>query len=83
MVEAFNDLPHIIVSPNARDMLQVKNVDGKQVAGSKLLMQVNLGTIFSDIIKDNPTIKNKVGEHAFCYIISRLGSVRCFTNSYK
>jgi hypothetical protein len=83
LVEAFNDHPHIIVSPNARDMLQVKNVDGKKVVGPKLLTQVGLGTIFFDIIKDNPIIKNKVGEHAFRYIISGLGSVCCFTNSYK
>jgi hypothetical protein len=53
------------------------------VAVPKLLTQVGLGTIFSDIIKDNPTIKNKVGERAFRYIISGLGSVCCFTNSYK
>jgi hypothetical protein len=57
LVEAFNDHPHIIVSPNARDTLQVKNADGKKVAVPKLLMQVGLGTIFSNIIKDNPTIK--------------------------
>ncbi len=61
----------------------MKNADGKKVAVPKLLMQVGLGTIFSDIIKDNPTINNKVGERAFRYIISGLGSVRCFTNSYK
>jgi hypothetical protein len=83
LVEAFNDHPHVIVSPNARDTLQVKNADGKKVAVPKLLTQVCLGAIFSDIIKDNPTIKNKVGERAFCYIISGLGSVCCFTNSYK
>jgi hypothetical protein len=53
------------------------------VAVPKLLTQVGLGTIFSNIIKDNPTIKNKVGERMFCYIIIGLGSVRCFTNSYK
>ncbi len=58
-------------------------MDSKKVAVPKLLMQVGLGTIFSDIIKDNPTIKNKVGEHVFRYIISGLGSVQCFTNSYK
>jgi hypothetical protein len=83
LVTAFNDHPHVIVSPNARDTLQVKNADGKKVAVPKLLTQVGLGTIFSDIIKDNPTIKNKVGEHAFRYIISGLGSIRRFTNSYK
>jgi hypothetical protein len=83
LVTAFNDHPHVIVSPNARDTLQVENADGKKVAVPKLLMQVGLGTIFSDIIKDNPTIKNKVGERAFCYIVSGLGSVRCFTNSYE
>ncbi len=83
LVMAFNDHPHVIVSPNARDTLQVKNADGKKVVVSKLLMQVGLGTIFSDIIKNNPTIKNKVGERAFRYIISGLVSVCCFTNSYK
>jgi hypothetical protein len=83
LVTAFNDHPHVIVSPNARDTLQVKNADGEKVAVPKLLTQVRLGTIFSNIIKDNLTIKNKVGERAFRYIISGLGSVRCFTNSYK
>ncbi len=63
--------------------LEKGNADGEKVAVPKLLTQVCLGTIFSDIIKDNPTIKNKVGEHAFRYIISSLGSVRRFTNSYK
>jgi hypothetical protein len=61
----------------------VKNADDNKVAVPKLLTQAGLGTIFSDIIKDNPTIKNKVGEQAFRYIISGLGSVRCFTNSCK
>ncbi len=61
----------------------MKNADGKKVAVPKLSLQVGLGIIFSDIIKDNPTIKNKVGERAFCHIISSLRSVRCFTNSYK
>jgi hypothetical protein len=83
LVATFNNHPHIIVSPNARDTLLLKNADGKKVAVPKLLTQVGLGTIFSDIIKDNPTIKNKVCERAFCYIISSLGSIRCFTNSYK
>ncbi len=83
LVAAFNNYPHVIVSPNARDTLQVKNADGKKVAVPKLLTQVGLGTIFSDVIKDNPTIKNKVGERALRYIISGLGSVCCFTNSYK
>jgi hypothetical protein len=83
LVTAFNNHPHVIVSPNARDTLQVKNADGKKVAVPKLLTQVGLATIFSDIIKDNPTIKNKVGERAFHYIISGLESVCCFTNSYK
>jgi hypothetical protein len=83
LVVAFNDHPHIIVSPNTRDTLQVKNADSKKVAVPKLLMQVGLGNIFSDIIKNNQTIKNNVGERAFRYIISGLGSVCCFTNSYK
>jgi hypothetical protein len=83
LVAAFNGHPHVIVSPNARDTLQLKNADGEKVAVPKLLMQAGLGTIFSDIIKDNPTIKNKMGEHVFHYIISSLGSVCSLTNSFK
>ncbi len=44
---------------------------------------VGIGTIFSDIIHDNPTIKNKVGERAFRYIVSSLGCVQRFTDSHK
>ncbi len=83
LVAAFNDHPHIIVSPNARDRLQLKNAVGKKVVVPTLLTHVGLRTIFSDIIKDNPTIKNKVGECAFRCIISGLGSICCFANSYK
>ena len=45
MVEAFNDHPHVIVSPNAKDMLQVKDADGNKVSVCKVLIQVGLGTI--------------------------------------
>jgi hypothetical protein len=48
-----------------------------------VLTQVGLGTIFSNIIQENPTIKNQVGERAFRYIISELGCVCCFTDLYK
>jgi len=46
-------------------------------------MQVGLGSIFSDIVREHPTIKNRVGERAFHYFISGLGCVRRFTDSYK
>jgi hypothetical protein len=49
----------------------------------KILTMVGLGTIFSDIVRDNPTIKNTVGECAFRYLISGLRWVRRFTHSYK
>ena len=42
----------------------------------KVLAQVGLGTIFSDIVRDNRTIKGKVGERVFRYIVSSLGCVR-------
>jgi hypothetical protein len=58
LVMAFNNHPHITVSPSARDMLQLKNANGKKMAVPKLLTQVGLGTIFSNTIKDNRTIKN-------------------------
>ena len=44
---------------------------------------VGIGTIFSDIVRDHPTIKNKVGECAFRYIVSSLGCVRRLTDSHK
>jgi hypothetical protein len=44
---------------------------------------VGLGTIFSDIVRDHPTIKNQVGERALRYIVSGLGCVRRFTDSHK
>ncbi len=83
LVAAFNNLPRVIVSPNAKDTLQVKDVDSEKVLVCKVLTQVGLGTIFSDIIWDNPTIKGNVGGRAFRYIISTLGCVHRFTDSYK
>ncbi len=72
LVDAFNDHPHVIVSPNLKDTLQHKNADGEIVLGRKVLTQVGLGSIFSDIVREHPTIKNQVGERAFRYIISGL-----------
>ena len=46
-----------------------------------ILTRVGLGTIFTDIIGDNPTIKGRVGKRAFRYIVSKLGCVQRFTNS--
>jgi hypothetical protein len=61
----------------------LKKANSKKVLAPKVLMQVGLRTIFSDIVNNNPTIKNKVGECAFHYIIRGLGYVCCFTDSYK
>ncbi len=76
MIVAFKDHPHVVVSPNMKGTLKVKNADGEKVLVRKILTMVGLGTIFSDIVRDNPTIKNTVGERAFRYLISRLGCVR-------
>ncbi len=75
LVAAFNDHPHVIMSPNAKDMLQVKDANGKKLSVCKVLMQIGLRTIFFDIVHDNPTIKSMVVERACC--------VRSFTDSYK
>ncbi len=83
LVNAFNDHPHVVVSPITKDTLLIKNEDGKYVPDRTILTQVGLGTILSDIVCDNPTIKNKVGERAFHYIICRLGCVCRFTEWYK
>ena len=84
LLEAFNDHPHVIVSPNSKDTLQMTDVNREKVTGSaKIMTMVGMGTIFSDIIRDNPTIKKTVGEPAFHYIVSGLGCVRRFTDSYK
>ena len=83
LIAAFHDHPHVIVSPNAKDTMKVKNADGEKVEVRKILTMVGLGTIFSDIVRDNPTISKKVGERTFRYIISTLGCVRRFKESYK
>jgi hypothetical protein len=38
LVTAFKNHPHVIVLPNAKDMLQVKDVDGEKVPVRKVLM---------------------------------------------
>jgi len=83
LIAAFHDHPHVIVLPNTKDTLQVKDADGEKVSVRKVLTQVGLGTIFSDIVRDNPTIKGKVTKRAFRYIVTSLGCVRRFTDSYK
>ncbi len=65
LVNAFNDHPHVVVSPNTKDTLQVKNADGKKVLVRKILTMVGLGTIFSNIVCDNTSIKQKAGKRAF------------------
>ncbi len=82
-IAAFHNHPHVIVSPNAKDTIQVKNSDGEKIGVRKILTMVGLGTIFSDIVRENPTIRKKVGERTFRYIISTLACVRRFTDSYK
>ena len=83
VVGHINNHFHVIVSPNAKDTLQVKDAGCKTVSVCKVLSQVGLGMIFSDIICDNQTIKSKVREHAFRYIVSSLGCLCRFTDSYK
>ena len=83
LLNVFNDHPHVVISPNTKDTLQVKNMDGETVSVKKKLTMVGMGTIFSDIVQDHPTIKNKVGERSFCYIVSSLRCVRRFTDSHK
>ncbi len=67
LVNAFNDHPHVIVLPNTKDTLQVKNANGEKVVVQKIITMVGMGTIFSDIVRDNPTIIKNVGERAFRY----------------
>ncbi len=83
LIVAFNDHPHVVVSPNMKDTLQLKNADGEKVLVRKILTIFGLGTIFSDIVRDNSTIKNTVGECAFRYLIRGLGCMRGFTHSHK
>ena len=84
LIVTFNDHPHVVVSPNLKDTLLLKNAEGEKVAAiCKILTMVGLGTIFSGIIKENPAIKYRVSERAFCYLVSRLGCICCFTDSHK
>jgi hypothetical protein len=52
LLDAFNNHPHVVVLPNTKDTLQVKNADGEKVLVRKILTMVGLGTIFSDIVRD-------------------------------
>jgi hypothetical protein len=65
LLNAFNSHPHVLVSLNTKDTLQVINADGKKTLVRKKMTMVGLGMIFLDIVQNNPTIKNKVGKHAF------------------
>jgi len=60
LLVAFNDQPHVIVSPNSKDMLQMANADGEKFRVRKIMTIVGMGTIFSDIFRDNPTIKKQL-----------------------
>ena len=60
LLVAFNDHPHVIVSPNSKDTLQMTNADGEKVRVCKIMTMVDMGTIFSDIFRDNPTIKKQL-----------------------
>jgi hypothetical protein len=85
LVEAFNNHPHAVMAPNLKDTLQHKNKDGKIVLVRKVLTQVGLGSIFSDIVHKHPTIKNRVGERASVILLadwdasvaSRIRTNRC------
>jgi hypothetical protein len=83
LLTAFYDHPHVIFSPNAKDTLQVRNAEGKKEPVRKVLTQAELGTIFSDIVRENPVIKGKVGERSFRYIVSSTRRVRRFKESHK
>ncbi len=83
LIVAFNDHPHVVMPLNTKDTLQVKNANGEKVSVRKILTMDGLGTIFSDIVRDNPTIKNTVGERAFCNLISGIRCVRQFTHLHK
>ncbi len=76
LVDEFNNHPHVIVLPITKDTLLVKNDAGEKVAVRKILNQVSLGQIFSNIVNKNPAIKGIVRERAFHYIIGGLGCVR-------
>jgi hypothetical protein len=55
LIVAFHDHPHVVVSPSTKDTLQIKNADGAKVAVQKILTMVGMGTIFSNIVANNPT----------------------------
>ena len=83
LLTAFYNYPHIIVSPNLKDTIMVRNKEGVKVPVRKIMLMVRLGTIFSDIVHANLTIRNKVSKCAFQDIISALSCVRCFNNLHK
>ncbi len=76
LLDAFNNHPHVIVSPITKGTLLVKNADGETTAVKKILTMVGNSTTFINIIRDHPTIKKNLGKQVFRYIVSGLGCVR-------
>jgi hypothetical protein len=59
LLNMFNDHPHVVVLPNTKDTLLVKNADRETTAVRKILTMVGIGMIFSNIVRNHPTIKTK------------------------
>eukprot|EP00966_Prymnesium_polylepis_P310011 7162572-Prymnesium_polylepis.1 len=78
LLRAFLEHEHVIVSPVGKDTLKVKDAEGVKQEVPKVLHQVGLGEIFSDLLTDMPALKGVVGERSFRYIISATGYVRRF-----
>ena len=62
LLNAFNDHPHAVVSPNTKEKLRVKNADGVIILARKILTMVGIGTIFSDINAITQQSKTKLGK---------------------
>jgi hypothetical protein len=54
LLNAFNDHPNVVVSPNTKDTLLVKNADGETTAVRKILTMVGIGTIYSEHCTQSP-----------------------------
>jgi hypothetical protein len=58
LVKAFNNHPHVIVSPNSKERLQMINAEGEKIFVQKIMTMVGIGTIFLKLSEN--TLQSKI-----------------------
>jgi hypothetical protein len=70
LLDAFNDHPHVVVSPNTKDVLQVKNADGEKVLVVNVAPHWECQTLQCANCKEYPVPAEEAREDAGAEVIS-------------